>query len=59
MVGPKLKRGRLALTLEEGTDLPPSSNTPLAAVLAQGHLQEEHRDSTAEEEDEVGDKESS
>lgn len=49
----------MTLTLEEGTDLPPSSNAPLAAVLAQGHLQEEDWDATAEEEDEVGHKERS
>lgn len=49
----------MPLTLKEGTDLPPSSNTPLAAILAQCHLQEEHWDATAKEEDEVGDEESS
>lgn len=53
------KGRRTALTLEEGADLPPSSNTPLAAILAQRHLQKEHRDATAEEEDEVGDEKSS
>lgn len=47
------------LTLEEGADLPPSCGTPLAGVLAQCHLQEEHRDATGEEEDEVGDEEGS
>lgn len=57
----RLKGGRqgMTLTLEKGTDLPPSSYTPLAAILAQCHLQEEHWDATAEEEDEVGDEESS
>lgn len=53
------KAGRVPLTLKEGTDLPPGSNTPLAAILAQCHLQEEHWDATAKEEDEVGDEESS
>lgn len=47
------------LTLEKGADLPPGCDTPLAGVLAQCHLQEEHRDAAGEEEDEVGDEESS
>lgn len=47
------------LTLEEGADLPPSCGAPLAGVLAQCHLQEEHRDATGEEEDEIGDEEGS
>lgn len=53
------KEGKGALTLEEGADLPPGCHTPLAGVLAQCHLQEEHRDATGEEEDEVGDEEGS
>lgn len=48
-----------ALTLEQGADLPPGCHAALAGVLAQRHLQEEHRDATGEEEDEVGDEEGS
>lgn len=47
------------LTLEKGTDLPPGCDAPLAGVLAQCHLQEEQRDATSEEEDEIGDEEGS
>lgn len=47
------------LTLEKGADLPPGCDAPLAGVLAQCHLQEEHRDATSEEEYEVGDEEGS
>lgn len=47
------------LTLEKGADLPPGCHAPLAGVLAQCHLQEEHWDATGKEEDEVGDEEGS
>ena len=47
------------LTLEEGANLLPGSDAALAGVLAQRHLQEEHRDAAGEEEDEVGDEEGS
>lgn len=50
---------RGTLTLEKGADLSPGCHTALAGVLAQRHLQEEHRDATGEEEDEVGDEEGS
>ena len=52
------KVGRIH-TLEEGANLPPGCDTPLTGVLAQCHLQEEHRDAEGEEEDEVGDEEGS
>lgn len=48
---------RVALTLKKGADLPPGCHAALAGVLAQRHLQEEHRDAAGEEEDEVGDEE--
>ena len=51
--------GGRTLTLEEGADLPPGCDAALAGVLAQRHLQEEHRDAAGEKEDEVGDEERS
>lgn len=45
------------LTFKEGTDPPPGRHPSLARVLPQRRLQEEHRDPTGEEEDEVGDEE--
>ena len=53
------RSGGRTLTLEEGADLPPGCDAALAGVLAQRHLQEEHRDAAGEEEDEVGDEEGS
>lgn len=49
----------ITLTLEERADLSPGCDASLAGVLAQRHLQEEHRDAAGEEENEVGDEESS
>lgn len=53
------RMGRRVLTLEEGADLRPGRDAPLAGVLAQCHFQEEHWDATAEEKDEVGHEEGS
>lgn len=45
----------LGLTGEDGAELGPAGDPPFRGVLAQRHLQEEHRESAAEQEDEVGD----
>lgn len=43
------------LTSEDGTELGPASDPPLRGILAQCDLQEEHRQATPEQEDEVRD----
>lgn len=44
-------------TFKQGTDFSPAGNASLAGVLAQGYLQEEDRNATGEQEDQVGDEE--
>lgn len=46
------------ITFKQWSDLPPAGNASLAGELSQGCLQEEHRYPTGEQEDEVGDEES-
>lgn len=43
------------LTGEDGAELGPAGDPPFRCVLAQRHFQEEHRESAAKQEDEVGD----
>lgn len=43
------------LTLKDGADLSPGCDASLASILAQCCLQEEDRNATGKEEDEVGD----
>lgn len=50
-----LESGTGLLTLKDGTNLPPGCDASLASVLAQCCLQEEDRNATGKEEDEVGD----
>lgn len=47
----------LSDTFKQWTDFPPACNASLAGVLAQGRLQEEDRNATGEQEDQVGDEE--
>lgn len=44
-------------TFEQRTDFPPAGDAALAGVLAQRCLQEEDRNATGEQEDQVGDEE--
>lgn len=44
-------------TFKQGTDFSPAGDAPLAGVLAQSYLQEEDRNATGEQEDQVGDEE--
>lgn len=50
-----LESGTRLLTLKDGANLPPGCDASLASVLAQRCLQEEDRNATGKEEDEVGD----
>lgn len=50
-----LESGTKLLTLKDGANLPPGCDASLASVLAQRCLQEEDRNATGKEEDEVGD----
>lgn len=50
-----LESGTGLLTLKDGANLPPGCDASLASVLAQCCLQEEDRNATGKEEDEVGD----
>lgn len=43
------------LTGEDGAELGPAGDPPFRGVLAQRHFQEEHWESAAKQEDEVGD----
>lgn len=52
-----LGSGTVLLTFKDGADLPPGCDASLARVLAQRCLQEEDRNATGKEEDEVGDEE--
>lgn len=45
------------LTFKQGADFPPAGNASLTGVLTQGGLQEEDRDTTGEQEDEIRDEE--
>ena len=45
------------MTFKQRADLPPAGDAPLAGVLAQSGLQEEHGNTTRKEEDQVGDEE--
>lgn len=54
-IGPQGPPSLNPLTFKEGTDPPPGRHTSLAGVLSQCRLQEEDRDATGEEEDEVRD----
>lgn len=46
------------LTFKDGANLPPGSDASLTGVLPQSSLQEEHRNPTHKQENEVGDEES-
>lgn len=46
------------ITFKQWTDLPPAGDSTLTGVLTQRRLQEEDRDATSKQEDEVWDEES-
>lgn len=47
----------MMLTFKQRADFSPAGNASLTGVLAQGDLQEEDRNATGEQEDQVGDEE--